>query len=239
MKKLLVACLFVGLQVMAQTVVSGTVTDVTGEPIIGANVVVKGTTTGTITDYDGNFELANVPAGATLSVSYLGYIGLDVKASSRMNIILKEDTKALEEVVAVGYGSIRRGDATGAISSVKTDETTLGISHSAQDLLTGKIAGVNIVNSGGSPTGSASIRIRGGSSLTASNEPLIIVDGVPLDNNGIGGMGNQLSTINPNDIESFSVLKDASATAIYGSRASNGVILITTKKGSGNVVNVN
>lgn len=236
---LLVACMFVGLQVMAQTVVSGTVTDVTGEPIIGANVVVKGTTTGTITDYDGNFELANVPAGATLSVSYLGYISLDVKASARMSVTLKEDTKALEEVVAVGYGSIRRGDATGAISSVKTDETTVGISHSAQDLLTGKIAGVNIVNSGGSPTGSASIRIRGGSSLTASNEPLIIVDGVPLDNNGIGGMGNQLSTINPNDIESFSVLKDASATAIYGSRASNGVILITTKKGSGGVVNVN
>ena len=135
-------------------------------------------------------------------------------------------------MLVIGYGQVRKGDATGALVSVKTDEEAKGVTHRAQDLLQGKVAGVTILDAGGSPTGGSSIRIRGGSSLTASNDPLIVIDGVPIDNNGIGGVGNQLSTLNPSDIETFTVLKDASVTAIYGSRASNGVILVTTKRGS-------
>ena len=230
-KKLLLP-LMVMCGVSAHAQVSGTVTDETGEPLIGVNIVVSGTSIGTITDFDGNFSLPDVKKGTSLTVSFLGYQTETVEASSHLNVVLKEDQKALEEVLVIGYGQVRKGDATGALVSVKTDEEAKGVTNRAQDLLQGKVAGVTILDAGGSPTGGSSIRIRGGSSLTASNDPLIVIDGVPIDNNGIGGVGNQLSTLNPSDIETFTVLKDASATAIYGSRASNGVILVTTKRGS-------
>ena len=231
--------LFIAIPILAQ--VSGTVLDESGEPLIGVNVMVKGTTTGTITDYEGNYTIPQAnPSTSTLTFSFLGYKTNDIACNgkSKIDVVLKEDQKALEEVVVIGYGQVRKGDATGALVSVKTDEESKGVTNNAQDLLQGKVAGVSIINSGGSPTGGSTIRIRGGSSLSASNDPLIVIDGVPIDNNGIGGVGNQLSTINPSDIETFTVLKDASATAIYGSRASNGVILITTKRGSNEKINV-
>ncbi|MCQ2351631.1 MAG: SusC/RagA family TonB-linked outer membrane protein [Paludibacteraceae bacterium] len=220
--------------------ISGNVTDENGEPIIGVNIIIAGTTQGTITDYDGNYSLPMAHNGESLIFSFLGYQTKTVQVgeSSVVNVVLAEDQKALEEVLVIGYGQVRKGDATGALVSIKTDEEAKGVTNNAQDLLVGKVSGVTVLNDGGSPTGGSTIRIRGGSSLTASNDPLIVIDGVPIDNNGIGGVGNQLSTINPSDIETFTVLKDASATAIYGSRASNGVILITTKKGSDDKVTV-
>lgn len=211
--------------------VKGHVKDKTGFPIIGANVVHVGTTNGVITDIDGNFEFV-VPDTATLSVSYIGYLNQLVKASKKpLTITLDENTVALDEAVVIGYGAVKKSDATGSVIAIKPDKLNRGQTTNAQDMLSGKIAGVNVVSDGGTPGGGATIRIRGGSSLSASNDPLIVIDGLPMDNDGIKGVSNPLSTINPNDIESFTVLKDASATAIYGSRASNGVILITTKKG--------
>lgn len=214
--------------------VNGVVKDGEGEPVIGAGVVVKGTTNGVITDMDGRFTLGNVNLNATIIISYLGYNNKEViyTGQKELSILLSENTELLDEVVVIGYGQVRKGDATGALTSVKTDAATRGFAPNAQDMLVGKVAGVNITTAGGSPSGGATIRIRGGSSLSASNDPLLIIDGVPVDNGGIGGVGNLLSAINPTDIETFTVLKDASATAIYGSRASNGVILITTKKGA-------
>ncbi|WP_165021551.1 SusC/RagA family TonB-linked outer membrane protein [Dysgonomonas sp. ZJ279] len=216
-----------------QQSLKGIVKDETGEPVIGASVVVKGTTNGTRTDIDGNYSLSGISKGATIVVSYIGYTSQEIAYTGQkeLNIILLEDTKLLDEVVVIGYGQVRKGDATGSISSIKADTKVRGFAPNAQDMLMGKVAGVNIINEGGSPSAGATIRIRGGSSLSASNDPLIIIDGVFLDNKGMGGVGNILSTVNPTDIESFTVLKDASATAIYGSRASNGVIIITTKKG--------
>ncbi|MCQ2370256.1 MAG: SusC/RagA family TonB-linked outer membrane protein, partial [Paludibacteraceae bacterium] len=230
--------IFIGVTAFSQ--VSGNVTDENGEPLIGVNVIISGTTTGTITDFDGNYTLPQANDGSSLTFSFLGYQSQTVIVSGQnaLNIVLKEDQKALEEVLVIGYGQVRKSDATGALVSLKTDDQAKGVSESAQDLLVGKVAGVTVLSDGGSPTGGSSIRIRGGSSLTASNDPLIVIDGVPIDNNGIGGVGNQLSTINPSDIETFTVLKDASATAIYGSRASNGVILITTKRGSDDKITV-
>lgn len=224
-----------------QTKVNGVVKDNTGEPIIGANVLIKGSSEGTITDLDGNFVLSNVNVQKDVLVfSFIGYKSTEIACQGKktINVILQEDSKALSEVVVIGYGQVRKSDATGSLTTVKADPSVRGLAPNAQDMLIGKIAGVNITNSGGSPTGGATIRIRGGSSLSASNDPLVIIDGIPLDNQGIGGVGNMLSTINPTDIESFTVLKDASATAIYGSRASNGVIIIITKKGSNGKVRV-
>lgn len=217
-----------------QNTVKGVVKDEAGEPIIGASVAVKGTTNGVVTDVDGRFALSNVKSGAAIVFSYITYISQEVQYQGQPELLitLVEDTKMLDEVIVIGYGQVRKGDATGALTSVKADASVRGFAPNAQDMLTGKVAGVTITSEGGSPSGGASIRIRGGSSLSASNDPLIVVDGVFIDNQGLGGVGNILSTINPTDIESFTVLKDASATAIYGSRASNGVILITTKKGS-------
>lgn len=214
--------------------VTGTVRDAKGETIIGVNIVIKGTGNGAITDAEGRFDLPSVKPGDILVFSFIGYVTEEVPYQGQkvIDLVLTEDTKTLEEVVVIGYGQVRKGDATGSLTSVKVDSKTKGFAPNAQDILVGKVAGVHVTNAGGSPTAGATIRIRGGSSLSASNDPLIIVDGVPLDNNGVGGVGNMLSTINPNDIETFVILKDASATAIYGSRASNGVILITTKKGS-------
>jgi iron complex outermembrane receptor protein len=230
---LLISLLFV-MSLAAQNItVRGVVKDAgTGETIIGANVVVKGTTSGTITDASGNFSLS-VPANATLSVSYLGYetVNLPVDGRTHLVINLKQSAVALNEVVAIGYGTVKKGDATGSVVALNTDKMNKGQATSLTDLLAGQTAGVTVTTSGGAPGAGANIIIRGGSSLYASNAPLIVVDGVPLDNNGVSGLQNPLSTINPDDIATFTILKDASATAIYGSRASNGVILITTKKG--------
>jgi iron complex outermembrane receptor protein len=216
-----------------QLTVSGIVKDGTGEPIIGANVLVKGTTNGTITDFDGNFRL-EAKKGDIISVSFIGYQSQEQPAAASMVFILKDDTELLDEVVVIGYGQAKKNDLTGSVTAIKPDEMNKGLTTSAQDMMQGKIAGVNVVNSGGEPGGGSTIRIRGGSSLNASNDPLIVIDGLAMDNYGVQGMSNPLALVNPADIESFTVLKDASATAIYGSRASNGVILITTKKGARN-----
>ena len=215
----------------AQIAVQGTVIDAAnGEPIIGASILEIGTTNGTITDFDGNFML-NVQSGAKIQISYMGYKTQELAATPNMSVKLGEDTELLEEVVVVGYGVVKKNDATGSVTAIKPDDMNKGLQTNAQDMIQGKIAGVNISTDGGTPGGGAAIRIRGGSSLNASNDPLIVIDGLAMDNNGIQGVSNPLSLVNPADIETFTVLKDASATAIYGSRASNGVILITTKKG--------
>ncbi len=229
---LLVLLLMIGTAAFAQISVSGTVTDAAlGEPIIGANIVEKGTTNGTITDFDGNFVLT-VQSNAILQFSYIGYKTLELPAKAVMKVEMREDTEVLEDVVVVGYGTVKKNDATGSVTAIKPDEMNKGLTTTAQDMLSGKIAGVNVVTADGTPGGAAAITIRGGASLNASNSPLIVIDGLAMDNNGIQGVANPLSMINPSDIETFTVLKDASATAIYGSRASNGVIIITTKKGS-------
>jgi TonB-dependent starch-binding outer membrane protein SusC len=223
--------LFLSVGAFAQNiVVKGHVKDATGETIIGASVKVAGTNTGTVTDFDGNFTL-NVKKGATLIISYIGYSSKTIQAAPNVTVILEEDQKVLKEIVAIGYGRVKKSDVTGSITAIKPDELSKGITNNATDMLIGKIAGVDVITSGGAPGSGAQIRIRGGSSLNASNDPLLVVDGLTIDNNTAKGMSNVLAMINPNDIETFTVLKDASATAIYGSRASNGVILITTKKG--------
>ena len=214
---------------------SGRVTDAdTGEPLPGVTVVVKGTTNGTITSSAGIYNLS-VEKGATLQFSYIGYKAIEqvVGESPTINVALHTDLEQLEEVVVIGYGQVKKKDATGSVTAVSSDDFNKGAITSPQDLIIGKTAGVIITSGDGAPGSAATIRIRGGSSMSASNDPLIVIDGVPVDNDGISGMSNPLASINPNDIESFTVLKDASATAIYGSRASNGVILITTKKGGG------
>lgn len=213
--------------------VSGTVTDANdGMGIPGVSVVVKGTTIGTTTDIDGNYTL-KVDANSTLVFSFVGYKTQEILVGdqTQINVILSVETENLSEVVVIGYGQVRKDDATGAVFSVNSDDFNQGSTSSPQDLIVGKVAGVQIVSDGGAPGSASTIRIRGGSSMSASNDPLIVIDGIPLDNRAIDGMSNVLSSLNPNDIETFTVLKDASATAIYGSRASNGVILITTKKG--------
>lgn len=225
---LLLAALLPALGGYAQKMtVKGVVVDATNEPIIGANVVEKGTTNGIITDLDGNFTLS-VERGATLVFSFIGYQSQELPASAQpMRVMLKEDTELLDEVVVIGYGSVKKDDATGSVTAIKPDKMNRGLTTSAQDLMTGKIAGVNVVSSGGSPGGGSTIRIRGGSSLNANNDPLIVIDGLAMDNDGVKGLSNPLAMVNPNDIETFTVLKDASATAIYGSRASNGVISLS------------
>lgn len=224
--------LFLGMTAFAQTQVNGTVIDAAnGEPIIGASILEIGTTNGTITDWDGNFTLIVQP-GAKLAISYMGYKTQELAAAPNMSVKLGEDSELLEEVVVVGYGVVKKNDATGSVTAIKPDEMNKGLTTNAQDMLSGKIAGVAVTNAGGTPGGGATIRIRGGSSLSASNDPLIVIDGLAMDNGGIPGAANPLSMVNPSDIETFTVLKDASATAIYGSRASNGVIIITTKKGT-------
>ena len=225
--------LFLSCNVFAQDVtIKGNVKDAKGEPIIGASILEKGTTNGTVTDFDGNFMLS-APKGSTIGISYIGYKSQDIinQGQSNLIVVLQEDTEVLDEIVVIGYGTVKKDDATGSVTAIKPDKMNRGLTTTATDMINGKIAGVNITTDGGAPGSGASIRIRGGSSLSASNNPLIVIDGLPIDNDGIKGVSNPLSTINPNDIATFTVLKDASATAIYGSRASNGVILITTKKG--------
>lgn len=213
--------------------VKGHVKDAQGEPIIGATVRVANTQTATITDFDGNFTL-KANAGADIVVSYIGYQDATVKAAPSVEIVLQEDNAVLNEVVVIGYGQVKKSDLTGSVSALKPDSKNKGLVVNPQDMLAGKVAGVNIISNDGAPGSGAQIRIRGGSSLNASNDPLIVIDGLAMDNEGVKGLSNPLSMINPQDIESFNVLKDASATAIYGSRGSNGVIIITTKKGRKN-----
>ena len=222
--------LFLSVGAFAQISVNGHVKDAQGEPIIGATVRVANSQTATITDFDGNFTL-KANAGADLVISYIGYQNATVKAASNVEVVLQDDQALLNEVVVIGYGVARKNDLTGSVTAIKPDEKNHGLITNAQDMIQGKIAGVNVTTGGGTPGGGATIRIRGGSSLNASNDPLIVIDGLALDNQGIKGAANPLSMVNPADIESFTVLKDASATAIYGSRGSNGVIIITTKKG--------
>ena len=212
-----------------QITVNGNVKDATGEPIIGATVRVAGQQGGVITDFDGNFHI-QANSGATITVSYVGYQEAQVAAAPRVNIVLQDDAQLLKDVVVIGYGTVKKSDATGSVMSVEADQLNKGLATSPADLLQGKTPGVQITTNSGAPGAGSTIRIRGGSSLSASNDPLIVIDGLPISGTSISG-GDVLNTINPNDIESFSILKDASATAIYGSRASNGVILITTKKG--------
>lgn len=232
----LTLALFLSVLSYAQNIpVSGIVLDENHDPVIGATVMVKGTKIGTATDIDGKFNL-NVPTkNATLEVKSLGYATIELAANSpqlKNGIILKSDSQSLDEVVVIGYGTVKKNDATGSVIAIKPDDFNKGNRVSAQDALVGKVPGVNVVPGTGAPGTGATIRVRSGSSLSASNDPLIVIDGVPVDNSSINGSSNVIGSINPEDIESFTVLKDASATAIYGSRASNGVIVITTKKGT-------
>lgn len=224
--------LLLGFGLNAQSIaVSGTVTDPMGEPLIGASVLAEGTTNGTSTDIDGNYTINCAPT-ATLVVSYVGYDTQRVPVEGRttVNVEMKENSVMLNEVVAIGYGTVKKQDATGSVAIVKPDEIEAGMATSVQDMLVGQTPGVVVTTAGG-PSGSADIRIRGGASLSATNDPLIVLDGVPLSSDTPKGLGSPLAMINPESIESMTILKDASATAIYGSRASNGVIIITTKKG--------
>ena len=224
--------LFLSIGAFAQQIaVKGHVKDTTGEPVIGANVLVKGTTNGTITDFDGNFTL-NAPKDAILTISFVGYKQAEVKAAPSVQVTLQDDSQLLSDVVVIGYGSVKKSDLSGSVVAIKAEDMNRGAVTSPQELIQGKVPGLFVAPGDGSPGAGSTIRIRGGASLNASNDPLIVIDGVPTSNDAAPGTPNALATINPNDIETFTVLKDASATAIYGSRASNGVIIITTKKGS-------
>src|SRR5574344_83620 len=211
--------------VMAQSKINGTVLDQNGETVIGASVLVKGTTSGTVTDLNGHFILDKVPVNATIVVSYVGYKSQSVSVNGRseIKVTLVEDKKVLDEIVVVGYGVQRKSDVTGALTRVNEKELNKRPVNNAFEALQGKAAGVDITSSE-RPGTVGNIRIRGNRSLNASNTPLYVVDGVPLSSGGI-------ETLNPRDIESIDVLKDASSTAIYGSRGANGVVLVTTKRG--------
>ncbi|MEL6772915.1 MAG: TonB-dependent receptor [Bacteroidota bacterium] len=253
MSRIVTALLFAGALLLtgaspafAQQSVSGVVTDATtGDPLPGVNIVVQGTTTGTVTNLDGEYGLTVPGPEAVLVFSYVGYTTFETVVGPRteLDVALAEDAALIDEIVVVGYGSQRRGDVTSSVATVDVDDANVGSVTNADDLIQGRVAGVQVTPNNGEPGGGASIKIRGGTSIAASNEPLYVIDGVPIDNNSsapggleAGGAGaapdrNPLNLLNPNDIESISVLKDASATAIYGSRGANGVVLITTKDG--------
>lgn len=242
---LLLLFLFAAVTVQAQTgTLSGKVLDETGQGLPGASVQIKSLNKSTSTDPDGNFRITGLANGAvTITVSYIGYTPFDqavtISGNTTTNINLKPDAQNLNEVVVIGYGTAEKKNLTGSITTVGAKDFQKGTVTTPEQLIQGKVAGVNIVNNGGTPGGGSVIRIRGGASLNASNDPLIVIDGVPLSGNSIGNAANPLALINPNDIETFTVLKDANATAIYGSRASNGVILITTKKGGSGAPEIN
>ncbi len=232
---LIAAMLLCAASALAQVTVKGQVLDETHQPVIGASVLVVDNNSGTATDFDGNFTVKAPKANSKIRVSYMGYKTVEVAASAAGTIVLEPTAANLDEVVVIGYGAVKKGDATGSVMAIHPDELNKGNRVSAQDALVGKVAGVNVTPGSGSPGDGATIRIRSGASLSASNDPLIVIDGVPVDNSSINGASNIIGSINPEDIETFTVLKDASATAIYGSRASNGVIVITTKKGGDRV----
>ena len=238
-KKLLFLLLFLPFCVLAQNTIGGTVLDkVTGQPIPGVNVNVQGSTTGASTDLDGKFRLSNVKKGDKVVFSFIGYKSETVVFSSQQSISvqLEEDSSQLKEVVIqVGYGTVKKKDATGAVAVLGAKDFNKGVTVNADNLFNGRVAGVTVNSGGGAPGSGSTIRIRGGASLNASNDPLIVIDGLPIENSTGTGSTSFLASLNPSTIESFSILKDASATAIYGSRASNGVILITTKKGGKNL----
>lgn len=232
---LVMVCLSIGLsplQAQNKVRITGTITDYRSEePLIGANVLQKGTDNGVITDMDGSFSLS-VPIGSTLVISYMGYSEQEVRVTAKRkvyNISLKEDSELLDEVVVVGYGTMKRSDLTGAVSSISEEQIKQGVNTSIEQAMQGRIAGVQVTQNSGAPGGGISVQIRGINSLNG-NEPLYIIDGVAISGQ-TGDNSSVLSSLNPSDIVSMEVLKDASATAIYGSRASNGVVLITTKRG--------
>ena len=240
---LLVALFLMGcLQLLAQSrMIQGEVTDAqNGEPLIGATVMVEGEKSGTVTDFDGNFKLQVTSSAKKVKISYIGYIDKVVEISDRMNVKLESDSQILTDVVVIGYGTARKSDLTGSVATVSSKDFNKGLVSSPEQLINGKVSGVQIMSNSGSASAGSTIRVRGGASLNASNDPLIVLDGVPLEQGGISGnSSNFLSMINPADIESMTVLKDASSTAIYGSRASNGVIIITTKKGQQGGLKIN
>ncbi|NPD46770.1 MULTISPECIES: TonB-dependent receptor [unclassified Lentimicrobium] len=237
-QKLRSLCLLIlafGFSVMVygqKTTVDGTIIDESdGITLIGVTVLEKGTMNGTITDIDGRYSIS-VNEGATLIFTYIGYEEQEILVSgTRINVSMNYKSEILNEIVVIGYGEVKKGDATGAVATIGEKDFNQGVITSPQELLTGKIAGVQVTTDG-APGGGSTIRIRGSASMSANNDPLVVIDGIPVDNDGISGLGNPLSTINPDDIASMTVLKDASATAIYGSRASNGVIQVTTKRGT-------
>ena len=239
----LVALFLIGcLQLLAQSrMIQGEVTDAqNGEPLIGATVMVEGEKSGTVTDFDGNFKLQVTSSAKKVKISYIGFVDKIVEISDRMNVKLESDSQILTDVVVIGYGTARKSDLTGSVATVSSKDFNKGLVSSPEQLINGKVSGVQIMSNSGSASAGSTIRVRGGASLNASNDPLIVLDGVPLEQGGISGnSSNFLSMINPADIESMTVLKDASSTAIYGSRASNGVIIITTKKGQQGAVKVN
>ena len=223
--------LFISFGAFAQQVaVKGHVKDDTGEPVFGATVRVVGQQGGTSTDFDGNFAI-QAPQGGQITISFMGFQTVTVPVRPTINVTLEEDAKVMEDVVVIGYGTVKKTDLTGSVVALKPESKNKGIILNAQDMLQGKVAGLTVTSDGGNPTGESTIRIRGGASLNASSDPLYVIDGVIIDNTRTTGLGNPLAMVKPQDIESFNVLKDASATAIYGSRGSNGVIIITTKKG--------
>lgn len=234
-KKFLLLLLILPISIFAQTTLKGVVIDGSSNlPLPGVNILVEGTKNGTTTDFDGNFIITNLKKGDKLFFSFIGFTNQTVifENQNTISVILQEDSQQLKDVVVIGYGTTTKKDATGSLTSITSKDFNKGAIVSADQLLTGKAPGVRITNNGGQPDSSPNIRIRGGSSLSANSSPLIVIDGIPVDNTTPAGVSNPLSLINPNDIESFTILKDASATAIYGSRASNGVIIITTKKGT-------
>ena len=234
--KLLFLFLTLPFSVFAQNTMGGVVLDAKSNlPLPGVNVVVQTTNSSTSTDLDGKFKLGGLKSGDKIVFSYIGYNSntLNYSGQKEVSISLQESPNQLQEVVVqVGYGTAKKKDATGSVAVISSKDFNRGAILTADQLLVGKAAGVRITNNGGEPDTAPNIRIRGLSSLKAEAAPLIVIDNVPIDNRLAAGQGNPLSLINPNDIESFTILKDASATAIYGSRASNGVIIITTKKGS-------
>lgn len=239
-KHFLLLFLIVGISITTaaqQITVKGIVEDESGEPLIGANILEKGTANGTSTDFDGNFTIS-VGKDAMLVISYIGYVTQTLPAASEMKVVMREDTQMLDEVVVIGYGSVKKTDLTGSVVAINAEEMNRGAITSPQELLQGKVPGLLVQSGDGAPGSGSTMRIRGGASLKASNNPLIVIDGVPVADDAAPGTPNALATINPNDIETFTILKDASATAIYGSRASNGVIIITTKKGGSGKIKV-
>ncbi|WP_299386032.1 TonB-dependent receptor [uncultured Lacinutrix sp.] len=232
-KRLLLALLFIPTVLLAQSTITGTVTEqASAIPIPNVNVVIKNTTKGTTTDFDGKYSI-EINKGDILVFSYIGYSSTEVTYNnqSQINAALLEDSSLLEEIVIIGYGGVKKEDLTGTTDLLTSEDFNKGPIVSAQSLISGKVAGVNVTSGSGAPGDGQSINIRGAGSLSLTTQPLFVVDGIPLDNGGVGGSRNPLNFINPNDIETFVVLKDASSTAIYGSRGANGVILITTKKG--------